>query len=228
MVQFQPDGVARQDTLLRYRGKVPDLGNITVCFRFRVRQLRELSSIFSYAVVDEPNELLIGRGRCGYFFYLFIFFFVCVCVLILLSFLDACLYNLLSFFSLFLCLFLILSLPFLSLFVSLIHSIIFSLSVFLIHSPSFLFLFLSFTLSLFSLSSTLSLFSFSFSLCSTNKCFFLVLCFHYLESIYLSICPFQLVVVCIRSRLFVCIDLAYIVFCGMFCCVIIVKYCCRT
>ncbi|XP_064101368.1 uncharacterized protein LOC135212014 isoform X1 [Macrobrachium nipponense] len=60
VVRFQANGIARTDTLLRYRKKVPAMRGFTVCFRIRLLQARDEDAVFSYAVEDEANEIYLG------------------------------------------------------------------------------------------------------------------------------------------------------------------------
>lgn len=64
VVEFQLDGEARKDTLLKYLGNFPDLTAVTSCFRVNLRQARSSNSILSYAVREEPNEFYVGMIEC--------------------------------------------------------------------------------------------------------------------------------------------------------------------
>ncbi|XP_063600331.1 uncharacterized protein LOC134776511 [Penaeus indicus] len=59
-VKFQQEGVPRKDTLLRYLGDFPGVTAITICFRLNLRQYRDIDIVLSYAVPEEPNELVIA------------------------------------------------------------------------------------------------------------------------------------------------------------------------
>lgn len=67
-VKFQQDGVPRKDTLLRYLGDFPGMTAITICFRLNLRQYRDTDIVVSYAVPEEPNELVIGIARMFTFY----------------------------------------------------------------------------------------------------------------------------------------------------------------
>lgn len=60
-VRFQRDGKARQDTLLQYRGTLPNLTSVSQCIRVNLQQSRQYNNIFSYAVPDDSNELVFCK-----------------------------------------------------------------------------------------------------------------------------------------------------------------------
>ncbi|XP_042875225.1 uncharacterized protein LOC122255321 [Penaeus japonicus] len=60
MVTFQRSGAASADTYLKYLGEIPDLVQITLCFRLYLTQARDEIMVLSYAHPQNDNELYIG------------------------------------------------------------------------------------------------------------------------------------------------------------------------
>ncbi|XP_053647998.2 uncharacterized protein [Cherax quadricarinatus] len=60
MVTYQRDGPASISTYLRYLGEIPELGQLTICFRIFLLQARNEIVVISYAKENHDNELYIG------------------------------------------------------------------------------------------------------------------------------------------------------------------------
>lgn len=61
MVTFQRSGAASKDTYLKYLGEIPDLIQITFCFRLYLSQARDEIMVLSYAHPENDNELYFGE-----------------------------------------------------------------------------------------------------------------------------------------------------------------------
>ena len=70
---MQPDGVPRNDSYIEYIGTLPELTNLTLCFRMFIEHIRSWIPIISYATQNSDNEFLIGK--C----YLFLYVSYCHC-----------------------------------------------------------------------------------------------------------------------------------------------------
>ncbi|XP_066983228.1 uncharacterized protein [Macrobrachium rosenbergii] len=60
VVRFQTNGIARTDSLIRYRNKLSIMRGFTACFRIKILQARNEDAVLSYAVEDEANEIYLG------------------------------------------------------------------------------------------------------------------------------------------------------------------------
>ncbi|XP_045616941.2 uncharacterized protein [Procambarus clarkii] len=60
MLTFQGDGPASINTHLKYLGEVPDLRQLTICFRMHLLQARQEIVVISYAKENYDNELYVG------------------------------------------------------------------------------------------------------------------------------------------------------------------------
>ncbi|XP_069975270.1 uncharacterized protein [Penaeus vannamei] len=60
MATFQRSGVASTDTYLKYLGEIPDLEQLTFCFRLYLTQARDEIMVLSYAHPEHDDELYIG------------------------------------------------------------------------------------------------------------------------------------------------------------------------
>lgn len=61
MATFQRSGVASTDTYLKYLGEIPDLEQLTFCFRLYLTQARDEIMVLSYAHPEHDDELYIGN-----------------------------------------------------------------------------------------------------------------------------------------------------------------------
>ncbi|XP_047502382.1 uncharacterized protein LOC125047881 [Penaeus chinensis] len=60
MATFQRSGAASKDTYLKYLSEIPDLVQLTLCFRLYLFQARDEIMVLSYAHPENDNELYFG------------------------------------------------------------------------------------------------------------------------------------------------------------------------
>lgn len=60
VVHFQTGGVARGDSGLIWREKLPEIGDVSVCFRLKLLQTRETNYVISYASKASGNDIFVG------------------------------------------------------------------------------------------------------------------------------------------------------------------------